>query len=1656
MTPTGLRKVGLVLTGIVMGLLGLAIGVWFYLQAARIDEVRTNIGERVRLARDAIEHIDIIEEDAFRIALRDVALFDEEGDTILAAPTLTMTLDATTITGDGAIEFYDVEIDDPFARLIQSPGGEWNFANAVGMTAAGEAVETEDGRPLAFRGVTISNGRLILAIPEEEQPAEESAFLVNLPRAVISGTPYQIYNVDGVQAELASFTMDPETGWRAELAALSADIERPEIRIAQMAGSVQQAGDDAVEFDLATLQWGNSEVQGAGTVTFVEEGLLYDVQLAFERLQFPDIQPLFPTLPDEGSARFALGVESIDAKRLALNVTDMVATSGSSRMSGGVQLAAGGGTPFALMAADLTLDPLNLQTLVQLGFAEEFPVLGEVRGRITTENAPSGRAVVDLTAILVPAEDPEALPSTILATGDIQLSGPEGALSLDGLTLSARPLHLASFRSLAPARANLMRGDITGSVTLAGTLSDVRFRDGELTYVVGDAPPTRLNDLTGRISTSPELSYEIEAVASPLALATLTELFPALPFEEATVSGPVRLVGDQRDLDLSASLSGTAGGIEVEGSLAFGEPMRFDINGSVRAFAAGMILRPELPTTGPLTGSFALNGTTQQFSFDVDLTQAGGRFDLAGSVTMGSEEPVFQVAGQVNNFRLGSLMGSPELFPDPMSGTVAVEGGDGTPYVFDFDLAGAVGQLDLAGFYSAGEIPSYEARGNIIGLDLSRIPFAAALPPTLLTGAVDIRGRGITPETIEGSFGFDLTNSTVSGLPLDMALGRVDISGGVMVIDTLDIALEETQLTAVGSWGLTTPAPEPLRFAFNSPDLTFLRRMLAPTDLVPPEVAGSIQATGQVAGSFRYPEITTDLTARSLRYLDWTASNIEASVEASRSEVGGWSGEGRLEGDVVVLAGIETLQTVRVEANGNEGSLAFGLFAARNEGSDLTFSGLLELEGIFPRGIGLQAMALRLDGVGWQLLNPSRIQYTASQGLLVENLALQRTGQESGVININGAIPPSGIANFTLNAVNFDLADLNRLTPNVPVLEGMLSMEALLTGPVEDPELTIEAQLDSLQYEGVVTERINLDALYADRQLRATGEGIIAGQRLFGLDATIPMTLRLQQMIPSLELVRTEPINVSLVADSLPLDLIAAAIPGFAEGAGAAQAQINVSGSVDEPQLAGWMRMEGGAMLVEALGARYTDIRMDLVLARNEVVVNDFSATSDGTIEVSGSVAFPAGSPARVALSASFNDFRAADNPELGTVTISGQLAALGPLAGPVLTGQIEISESTFQVPELGAAQPGLELGYTDIAELTTPVEGATVLVPPLFGDLRIDGVQVIIGESVWLESSELRVQIGGDVVVYRTGDELRVFGALQALRGTYALEISAIVREFDVISGRVQFFGTSDLNPSVDILAGYRVRGSTVGRGGDLTILVQVTGTLLSPRLQLGADTPVPISEADLISYLLFGQPSFELGGVTRSFAEQILVQEVVGGLIASELERPILRAGLCDWVRVLPGATTSITSIFGAGGGPLAGAVIECGWEIANDLFLTGQTGIGGLFGGEFTDYRVGVEWQIDDQWMWEASYGTVQRDPAFRNLIPGGRSDLQFSTELRRQWEYGLPRQQTRIDFTPEEPIPGDSGPPLPPTPVLPPPTDPPATTNEPEPDPNIPTP
>src|SRR4029079_6953513 len=109
----------------------------------------------------------------------------------------------------------------------------------------------------------------------------------------------------------------------------------------------------------------------------------------------------------------------------------------------------------------------------------------------------------------------------------------------------------------------------------------------------------------------------------------------------------------------------------------------------------------------------------------------------------------------------------------------------------------------------------------------------------------------------------------------------------------------------------------------------------------------------------------------------------------------------------------------------------------------------------------------------------------------------------------------------------------------------------------------------------------------------------------------------------------------------------------------------------------------------------------------------------------------------------------------------------------------------------------------------------------------------------------------------------LALEGYLSADKGTYRLNIvdPFIQPTFDVQSGTLRFFGTSDLNPGLDIRAIHTVRQPRQSANGrDVRVEVDISGTLSRPQLALRNPDNLPLSESDLLSYLVTGEPALGL----------------------------------------------------------------------------------------------------------------------------------------------------------------------------------------------------
>jgi translocation and assembly module TamB len=284
--------------------------------------------------------------------------------------------------------------------------------------------------------------------------------------------------------------------------------------------------------------------------------------------------------------------------------------------------------------------------------------------------------------------------------------------------------------------------------------------------------------------------------------------------------------------------------------------------------------------------------------------------------------------------------------------------------------------------------------------------------------------------------------------------------------------------------------------------------------------------------------------------------------------------------------------------------------------------------------------------------------------------------------------------------------------------------------------------------------------------------------------------------------------------------------------------------------------------------------------------------------------------------------------------------------------------------------------------------------------------------------------------VVYRSGTDLRLYGNLAAVRGTYALTIGPIVRQFDVTGGSVRFLGTADLNPELDITAAHQIRsGAGAGGQSNLTIVVRVTGTAEYPRVTLTSDTQPPLPESELLNYLVFGQPSFRLSQ-QQSFAQQVVVQEVLGGILMQGLGQ----LGLpCQYLH-LRGTETMV-------GSPLArlgSTSLECGVQLLRDVFLTLETGVTSAV-NQSNPFNallgVSLDWQV-------ANYlaARLAREPVRTSAGPLFQSrdvPYQWSADVNGTWEFGKPDTSKIIrPDVPETRLPGVVAPAPPPAPAQPP--------------------
>ncbi len=1124
---------------------------------------------------------------------------------------------------------------------------------------------------------------------------------------------------------------------------------------------------------------------------------------------------------------------------------------------------------------------------------------------------------------------------------------------------------------------------------------------------------TRLTDIAGLYdSTLPGLGVQASGDAPAFELADVKTFAPRLDLAgagafawriEPTPDNGVR--GELTGLRFASGGSAVAGAVTFTALGDTARPTLESADVRLRPLQLAFLERvsgQKLPYAGDVTGT--VTGTHGDIHFDLTghLTAPGvapftvGLVGGAGSAPAGVT--LRSLVADLKSVPLAALRPVVPGVPlrGAVSGQVRVTGPPReAPLQLNVRLelpagvALVTGTLDLT-----RATPAYDVSGRLLGVRLRDV-VAANLPPVTVTGGFTARGAGFTPATASSSFTLHGRFAGWRAGPTDVVALQGSVAGGVLRLDTLGGRLATMTLAAGGVWPFSAPGTGAIAYRVDVSDLEPFAPYL-PVG-AGATAAGAVHLAGTAGGTLQAPHFDGRMALAGVQADGWTAQDASGSYDL---QLGATTPRIALElqGRGIGTPNAGAFATLNASVRLQSPALAVTLDGRRPDGGlvQLAANGSVPTSG--PRVVTLQRLLADVGKRRWQLVQPAVVRWaSAGDTVTVQNLVVQEQAGP-GRLALNGTLLPADASDYRVEANAIPVADFYQLTGQPSPVTGLLFANAQVHGPAASPLVDGTFRLDSGTVQGVKLTQLQGTLTYRAGRLTADARALLAQGGGMTASAALPLALTLG-LPPGGRLLPTGSVVGSLVADTMPLALLASVTPDVTNVSGVFSASMSLSGTSEQPVLAGTALLRGGALTVRAARQHYSDISGTLTLRDRRILVDSVRVRSDGLALLTGTVEFPELRNPLANLTMTFNRFRPLGTADKPQAAAWGQLAVTGPLLGPTIRGDLRLDEGNLLIPAGGSGDIVTDPGLLGAAALAPTPGQEAVPAAPLSNRLVLQGVRLTAGPNLWFEVPNARVQLSGTLTVDKAPDApMNIVGTLEGQRGTYTVVAGLLVRRLDVTQARIRFLGTGDLNPEIDAVATKTILDP---QARPIDIQARVTGTLDNPQLALSTSEGLQIPQSELLSFLVFGQPSFALG--QTGVGQSLLQQTVFGGIteVASmQLQQSLMASGL----------PLDIFEIQQSQQG-FKGSNLVVGRELAPDVFLTVQTAIGVLFGntGQATGFPIGfrLEWRMTPRLTGTLGYELIT--PAttlhgFFTTIPQQlRQDKQWTLELRRRWTY-----------------------------------------------------
>jgi hypothetical protein len=540
-----------------------------------------------------------------------------------------------------------------------------------------------------------------------------------------------------------------------------------------------------------------------------------------------------------------------------------------------------------------------------------------------------------------------------------------------------------------------------------------------------------------------------------------------------------------------------------------------------------------------------------------------------------------------------------------------------------------------------------------------------------------------------------------------------------------------------------------------------------------------------------------------------------------------------------------------------------------------------------------------------------------------------------GAARFSGSVPVSGSADVALSINRLRLDDIAAVTRATVGYGGLADFSATATGPQAAPTIEFKSTIERLTISPTSNDTITIgDATatgrYANGRLHADAK-LLSGDTTSSITGTADLPIDLKLFSATWP---PDSVSLSVKGERASLTLINPFLSGMRAEAGFLDGQVNFSGKWSDPRATGSVQLKQGRVVIDSLYAVYYNVAGGVSLNGDTLTIDPGNALQANTCRggpmqgcpevrlgraiLSGSVsnwgkrAVPAGCRSdrnpNLQLTLRAQNLEVINDPALAQVDITtgfGSLTAAtlsGDLCNASLSGAVEMPFARFFIAD--AAATSLDVRRVKLAEQAAALATNKAYVDAMLQRMGFGGFEVSLGDDVRIMSAQsefgdrrlvvpeidvklvsavplqVRRNINFDDPVERayipaTYKGIGLVGDLQAAEGKFVL--SGITQRFDVVrdSGYIHFDET--LNPQLNVTA--RTTVNLQGRDQRMGILATLTGRLYETwEIVLSPENPNDVvSEKDLVSYLVTGQPSFAMSPA--------LLQSLTARLAAAQL---------------------------------------------------------------------------------------------------------------------------------------------------------------------------